>query len=719
MRQQFNKKLRHLHGKLQQLNERLELAQRRKQVRDRVDLEREWLADLVKLNALLDALHQVRQSLKNLPRRWRARLAAWRERSGAASTTLLTVSPQTLILRAVPLAAIIMLILAVYHRVPAHTTFESFDIFTTAPRQQVLVVHNSTDTFGELAYDNTVQALTYAHLEYDTFDLGAPAAWPDLSQYSALLFVTELLAEIDETQAEQITSYVHDGGGLAVVYRGWNPHLADLFGFAASEEVSRPPLLPDSEGGLLVEEDFFPGIDGLVLGPEEAGGHVPYETEVQPGVRVIATSAAGRPLLWQRRVEQGRVMYWNTAMLAGKSMRGLIVQSVAAVQPVSVLPMANVAVIQIDDFPASFSDGMLEPVASEYGLSTLDFYSQVWYPDMLKIARRYGLDYTFLIPFTYNAQAEPPFEFQEWAQATISLDGQEIPYGRYATQMATQRDEIGLHGYNHLPLTLPNWGSRENMVAALGATAQQWEREDLGDLPTTYVPPHNQYDEAGAQALTEAFPSLTVISGLYSSGLFEAGGNREFGPEPWNPALFAMPRATSGYNMDPSQRLAMLSQLGTMGVWTHFLHADDVFETPENYPEATDVRNPDGWFWRGDHTGQQNGFYYRFRRWLNFTREHYPWLRYVHTAEAHDILQRYLANQISVDLTPYDLSIQMTDPTFIQIRINDDRRLNINEIEGVQFVHLHHGDGYKIYTLRAVREMVELQLLIPKVEELR
>jgi hypothetical protein len=208
---------------------------------------------------------------------------------------------------------------------------------------------------------------------------------------------------------------------------------------------------------------------------------------------------------------------------------------------------------------------------------------------------------------------------------------------------------------------------------------------------------------------------LSVISGLYNSGQFEAGGLREFGPEPWNPRLFSLPRATSGYHLTAPQRLAMLSELGTMGVWTHFIHPDDVVDTPQNNPAAASQRNPEGWFWRGDHTGQQNGFYYRFLRWLNFTQTYYPWLRFVTTAEASQIMQAYLANEVEVALKPYGISLRSKSPTFFQVRINDGRRVNLNALEGAQLVHVYRGEGYTLYTLRGVKEEVNLQLLIPEV----
>ncbi len=698
---------------VRQIFKRLGLLAGLRAIRTQIDLEREWLRDLLRGGGTRQTIRETVQRIVGLPGRMWCRLIAILKPGSEAGTSSVGF---VWLRRILPIVAVALLFWATYNVVPQQTTFEQFDIFTTAPQQQILIVHDSTDTFGELAYANTVQALDYAHLTYDDIDLVGTTSWPDLSQYSAVLFVTELLGQIDQPQAEKISNYVADGGGVAVVYRGWNPHLASLFGIEVGSEW--PALLVESEGGLNFLIDFFPGVKGLIVSPEVAGGHVPYDVQLQPDAEVIATSISNRPLAWLNQYGQGRALFWNTALLAAKDTRGLIVQSVSNVQRVSVLPIANVATIQIDDFPAGFPDEQLDPINTEYaGISTVEFYSQVWYPDIISIARRFGLAYTFLIPFNYNNQVTPPFNFQEWEHSRIRLDGQDVPYGLFAAHMTAQEGELGLHGYNHIPLTLDNWSSESNMVQALQSAMERWDIDNLGDPPTSYVPPHNRYDEAGARALTQAIPSLETISGLYNSGLFKEGGNREFGPEPWNLELFVLPRATSGYNMSPARRLAMLSELGTMGVWTHFIHPDDVFDTPKNEPGGSSHRNQNGWFWRGDYTGEKNGLFYRFLRWLNFVQTYYPWLRYVHTDEAREIMQTYLDNQVTVALKPYQISIHSTAPTFFQVRINDDRRVDLNALDRAQFVHIYHGEGYTIYTLRGIAQEVNLDLLIPKVGE--
>jgi len=611
--------------------------------------------------------------------------------------------------RAMQAALFLPLLLVAYRVLTQQTTFSETPVFASTPQQRILIVHNSQDTYGEQAYANAVRALDYARLNHDDLDLAVEPPWPELGEYSSLLFVTELLSEITQTQAQQIADYVANGGGLAVVYRGWNPHLASLFGMKATEEY---PQLVEKEGGLTFETDFFPGVKGLKLSTKTVPELSPFDTPLQPDVQVIARSDAGRPIVWLYRYGQGRVLYWNTVFLAEKETRGFIVQSIMNAQGVGVLPIANFATVQIDDFPAAVSTEKIEPVATEYDMTLVEFYDKVWFPDMMDIAQRYGIVYTFLIPFNYNDLVEPPFTFREWEHAEIEVDDQPVFYSIYVSHLAAQKHELGLHGYNHISLTLENWPSEENMVAALQAAWKRWDEDNLGPRPITYVPPNNIYDEAGARALTQGFPSLKILAGIYT-GRFETGGDREFGPEPWNPQLFDIPRVTFGYNMTPKYRFAMLSELGMMGIWTTFIHPDDVVHTPANYPHAPYHRNPNYWPWRGDHTGEKNGFYYRFLRWLDFVRAYYPWLRFTRTDESLDILRLHLNNRVTVEMKPYRLTIHITPGTYFQVRINDARRVFLNDLEGAQFVHVYYGEGYTLYTFRAVKAVVVLKLLLP------
>lgn len=593
-------------------------------------------------------------------------------------------------------------------------------------QQRVLIIRHTDDSDADEIYQNTRQAFDYARLQYDVVSLPEPDR-PDLTRYSCLAFITRRLGGIGAAHTEAITRFVEKGGGAVVLCRGWNPRLAKLLGMAKRPKPTSswrscisqlfgvatpgpPAVLKKEEGGRFVA-DLFPGIKGVQLEPRAA--YHSFDVSIAADAELIAVTSNDRPLAWRRTHGQGRVIYWNTVALAAKNMRGLIVQSVANAQGAAVLPLANVATIQIDDFPAAFVTQPVEPIATEYdGLTAVQFYHQIWFPDMLELAQRYGVPYTYLIPFNYNDQTKAPFPFTEWNHATVEVGGEQIRFAPHAARLASDDGELGLHGYNHFPLTVEHWENADDMAESLTAAMKQWADDELGPMPTTYVPPNNSIDEVGARVLSEAVPSLRVISTYYAGGGFATGSNREFGPEPWNHRLFSIPRATVGYTLD-EQIIGLLSELGTMGVWTHFLHPDDVFDTPNNNPEADLHRNPDSLYWRGDNFGRQDGLYYHWCRWLDFVRTHYPWLRFMRTRDAHKVLRDHLENEVSIVLNPGTISVQSTKPTYFQVRFNDGRRLDVDSIQGAELVHCHRGDGYMVYTLRGISESVELKCVPP------
>lgn len=571
------------------------------------------------------------------------------------------------------------------------------------------MISDSADHYAGPIKNNVSRAFSCARLDLQCFDMSEPSNWPDLNDFSALVFCTEALQKLDQRQIDSIRRFVSLGGGLAIVYRGWNVALADLFG--VTSDTTWPDLVVGETEGLCFQSDIFPGFDGLQLTHNEISGHTAYDLAPNPDATILANSFCGRPLAWLTRFGEGRVIYWNSVVLSEKNARGLIVQTVAAVQAVSVIPIANIAALQIDDFPPEMFEQTLDPIASEYeGMNNLAFYDQIWFADMVSLARKHDLRYTWLAVFDYDDSVPPnELEFDSNGKRQSAIN--KIPINAAAAQSAANEGELGLHGYNHFPLLLDSWETSDQMVIALKASATEWQANGLGALPTTYVPPNNEYDKSGALALSRVYPKMEAICGLFGGGDFERGGNREFGPEPWNPNLFCFPRATSGYELIGLTRFALASQIGTMGVWTHFLHTDDVYETPENFPDGVNLRNELSHPWRVDKDGQKSGLFHRFEEGIEFVRATYPWLNFVETREALPILKSHLKNEIRVLFGSNAVSLTSTQPSYFQIRINDGRHLNPVGLSNAEIVDVQHGTDSTLYTLRSTKSEVHVEII--------
>ena len=576
-----------------------------------------------------------------------------------------------------------------------------------ATSQRVLMICDTADPHTAPIRDNVEKACWYSRIELATCDLADRSQWTDLGGFSAIVCCAETLHRLDRQQLADIRRFVFLGGGLCFVYRGWNHSLADMIGVAT--EDAWPSFVSGEPEGLSFRTDLFPGFRSLDLTHEDMSGHTSYHLIPGSGTEVHVAAGNGRPLAWTNRFGRGCVLFWNTVVLGERRARGLIVQSVSAVQPVAVQAVANAAMIHIDDYPPDMYEQFLEPVTSQYnGMSNLRFYEDVWFQDMVSLAHKYSIRYTWLTVFNYSESVPLP------DSETPSSDRQQstserTPFNADAARSAGREGELGLHGYNHFPLQEKHWRTRENMARSLTRSNEEWRANELDSLPVTYVPPNNEYDQTGALALSEACPQIETICGLYHGGDYETGGDREFGPEPWNPDLYCLPRATSGNELTPVTQFALASQVATMGVWTHFLHPDDIFETPDNNPYGQAPRNPHFRPWRTDPESGKTGLFNQFEACIEFVTSTYPWLTFFETRNALPVVKAHLDNDVHVAFEANGILLKSSRPTLFQVRLNQGRELNPVGLSNAEIVSVQKHSSFTLYTVRSTKTDARLE----------
>ena len=508
------------------------------------------------------------------------------------------------------------------------------DVAVSAMDPAVLLVVDSDDAYAVTIAAHARTALGRVRMPYREHDVAGGAALPALDGYGAVLTAAERIHLFSPPEVARLSAFVDGGGGLAVLYRGWNPGLAGLLGGVGAEN---PRYI---EGAETIEftTALMPGGENLRLQPTEAS---PLELDAAADCNVFAvredSTGTRRPAAWSCVRGAGRTAFWNGTTLSEKVFRGHLLQTLALVYPGHVRPMAAWTVVHLDDFPSPASNAELEPIWSEAGLTPAEFYARQWYPDMVAIADRTGLRYTSTVIYAYNGLTKPPFRFLEWINGRVEVDGQTIPYSPWIMALDARHSEQALHGYNHQSLVLGLWGRRDYMVDALRVARHRWETEDFAPLPRTYVPPMNWIDSVGVSALREAFPEVETVAGLYY-GPYEMGQGREFGPEPWAPELYALPRNTAGYILNDPNRLRTLDLLHSVGAWSHFVHPDEMYpndDREETY-RANGLPNPSSVGWGG-----ATGMRAEFEHWIGFVDEHYPWLTPLPAAQATDRMRAF------------------------------------------------------------------------------
>jgi hypothetical protein len=519
-------------------------------------------------------------------------------------------------------------------------------------RQEVLVLCHGADRAGLGVMQNALAALGAARIRYTVMDLSFGHAWPALERYAAVLICTAHLERIGSDKAQSIASWVAAGGGVIAAMRTWHPDLGRIFGFG---DIEKPKLKLSL--GLDFVAELVPGATGLRIESEDwVFEHSRYSlggARLDPACHIVVRDLAGDPIAWRREVGSGRVVFWNTNVLHARILRGVLLQSILDAMGTAAAAIVGVATINIDDFPPSLSSAVSSPIAREYpGLDESGFFFGPWLSDMLELRRRHGLRYSWYTVTDYGDDGTGP------PDANATDDIARILGKRFERAGAlAPGDEIGFHGYNHRPPTAEDSPDLARFRAGLELARRLWQTHVPAPLPTSWVPAGNQYHAEHAQLVADVFPEITTVSSIHSFGAPEHGEYREFGPEPWCEHLFCLPRNCFGYSMQPRQRLLLLSQIAGSGVWTHFLHPDDILDEPRPGADPGHARNPASQMWKATNTAGRPGLFREFEAFIGFVRSTFPWLRFVTNSEAAEIFRRGSTSPIDLKVGPDAIEI--------------------------------------------------------------
>ena len=499
----------------------------------------------------------------------------------------------------------------------------------------VLVVKHRQDTLSSQLSDHVTIAMQYAKLPVETIDLGLVSGGLEIeSSVRTIVLTSYLITELSTTDVERLTTFVANGNNL--VFLG--PVADDQYAFLQGVLPFTDYEINKNARGVYLHDDIFPDHNGktyfsqLEL-PHEGLAANQFKEDIQ--IAAGAGNDPGYPLVIINKIGLGEVITINSTLLYEKLYRGLIFSTILKGLDGIPYNVANVATIFLDDFPAPLYNEKLPPIDEEYDVTHADFVSNIWWPDMKAFADTFNISYSAMTAFNYNANVTPPFDFHEWTDGKTIVDGREIEASSYvARDVLNSRHELAFHGYNHFSLWLEDWDNVNFMASSVYAARKRWRIDRMGDLPVTYVPPTNYIDSTGISAVMKGMPSVKYMSSLYL-GELELGTGREFGYEPFAPddRLFDYPRITSGFNVSENSLFEQQGMQILTGIWTHFIHPDDVFQVTQRDEDEFTSRNPLKLGWK-THPVHGYGLYHVFRDRVQFTNERYPTLRYLSAVDA-------------------------------------------------------------------------------------
>lgn len=507
---------------------------------------------------------------------------------------------------------------------------------------------------------NIRKVCDYTKLPYRSQDIEGFNAKPAFPASTRVVCVTDI-KKMNQAALNRLTDFVAGGGTILMPLASEDRRMGFFAGLKAENDFETDinargflfttPILPNLKGKTFVENQLHYGY---------------ARKNFRKEVKVLATAVNDKnfPTIVENPIGKGKVIFYNTTFDYEKMHRGLLFSGLLRGLEGIPYPIANTSTIFLDDFPSPVYDIKSEPIKSELNLTITDFVKDVWWPDMKKIADKYKISYSAMIAFDYKNNVEPPFLFDQWDSHKIKANKKtEVLSDWLIFDCKKNGHELAFHGYNHVEFKKGHWKNPEFIGMALKAVQKKWGITNYGPLPVTYVPPSNIIDREGVQYLRKGMPSIKYMCSLYLGEQAEGGG-REFDFDPYNKDFFDYPRISDGFYLETDKMFSLESMYLYTGIWTHFVHPDDVYQIPSPFNKSAgdfDLRNARELGWRKT-KGKSTAMMGEFVNLLEQMGKTYPQLRYVNAGEGGKIVNDWRASRFVHKSADGLYSVTETDP---------------------------------------------------------
>ena len=543
-----------------------------------------------------------------------------------------------------------------------------------------LVLRNSEDEASVAAWEQFQQIFKDMKVGTDVVDLQSASSIPDYHAYETVVVLLSDVSPLKENLME-LCDWVSEGGNvlfaLTLQKTAYSSVIEQKLGIVSSgfTEAMVNSIYFDSEF-LIGGGKAYRITDGY----ESAWA---VELSQRAKVYAWADDTSGVPLIWEAAYGNGKFVVDNFGFYE-KAYRGFFAASYSLLTDVGVYPVINGSVFYLDDFPSPVPSGDGTYVKRDYGTSIQEFYSNIWWPDMLNLASKYGLRYTGVMIENYEDKTD--------GEITKQTDNERFQY--FGNMVLHQGGELGYHGYNHQPLCLGDidygdvlpyktWKNEKAMESAMSELMRFGKKMFPGTQMSVYVPPSNVLSEQGRKMLAQKFPQIKTIASNYFAG--ECAYTQEF--EVADDGIVEQPRIISGAILDDYMQMAAVSELNMHFVNSHFMHPDDLLDED-----------------RGAKLGWEK-LKNRLEEYMDWLYDSAPELRNLTGSELSGAIERYGALTYEKNVTDKSVELKLNhfyDEAYLMLRFN-------NGIPGkVTGGELEHVTG-NLYLLHAVNDEVTIE----------
>ena len=543
-----------------------------------------------------------------------------------------------------------------------------------------LVIRNSADEASEQAWTQFQQIFKDMKVGTDVVDLQSDSVIPDYDEYETVVVLLSDISPLKEKLLE-LCDWVSEGGNalfaLTLQKTAYTSIIEQKLGIISSGYEN---TVVDS---IYFEPDFMLGGGQAyeITDPYDSAWSV--QLSEQAKVHAQVEDENGQPVIWENQYGKGKFVVDNFGLYE-KAVRGFYAASYSLLTDVGIYPVINGSTFYLDDFPSPVPNGDGTYVKRDYEMSISEFYMNVWWPDMLELASDHGIHYTGVMIENYEDATDGMIEKQK--------DTKRFEY--FGNMLLHQGGELGYHGYNHQPLSLPNtdygdvlpydtWKNQSAMKKAVKELVRFGDEIFPSTSMSVYVPPSNVLSAEGRRMLAKEFPQIRTIASNYFTGEFAYVQEFEVAED----GIVEQPRIISGAIIDGYMKMAALSELNMHFVNSHFIHPDDLLD--EDRGAAL------GW-------EKLKGNLSDYMDWLD---DSAPSLRQLTGSELSGAIQRYGAVTFTKTMTDQAIKLELDnfyDEVYFMVRINEGTP---GDVSGGKLTHLTGN----LYLLKAKEPTVTIE----------
>ena len=433
-----------------------------------------------------------------------------------------------------------------------------------------LVVTDSRDPSSMLAKEQFQQIFKDMKVGYNLIDI-ATESFPDVKSYEKVVMLVSQLDDLDQ-ELIALRDWVESGGYVQFALTlQKSSHLSLIEQALGIKQSQADHGLVDK---LYIEPDFMIGGGREYIIEEPFDSALKVDLSEKAKVHVSRKEGPGvLPLIWEHTYGKGKFVIDNFGIY-NKVTRGLYAASYNLLGKVASYPVINGSVFYLDDFPAPVPSGDGKYVKRDYNLNVADFYTNIWWVDMLSFVDKYGIKYTGATIENYEDDTSGNVHGQD--------DISRFVY--FGNMLLRSGGEIGYHGYNHQPLSPKSLDYKDvysyhtweesAMVSAMKELVRFNEELFPNVEKSVYVPPSNVLSAEGRKVLVEEIPEIKTIASNYFPGDFAYDQEFEWASD----GMVEQPRIISGGMLDDFMQLAAFSELNMHFVNSHFIHPDDTLD---------------------------------------------------------------------------------------------------------------------------------------------